>query len=520
MQLVLPPAISSGLQPLVTFTRVGWSTLFIVATSHSRLIYKNNKKIMATTPNTQNNYKKITKLDLSNQNLTSFPDYVFKMTNLRKLILHNNHISKIPPQIKALNKLVVLDLSNNELSAIGYQVLKLPKLKILNLCYNQIVCLPNDIKEVGIKQLLLSNNRLSRLNIGRFRKLERLTINSNELSIVALEGVYPFLKDIWMGNNPIKRIAITKTNVPTLRGIYTYTYSCNIKNVAEDYKPLMSTKGNAIDIFLGKLKTDNKNVKIKMSIDMNETIKSRLEKLDQLLQDYIYKKKQQVNSYEAIDAFQEWYGEACAVFVKYFGKSDEYIDKFCKIDVTGNGYSLEDSYQEAYPIYKIYIEKLKDMSNAKNENIMAKMSNNKVFIVHGHDDNLKTKVELFLMKLGLDPIILHKKANMGKTIIEKIEKYTDVGFGIVLYTPDDEGRLKGNTALSSRARQNVVFEHGYLIGKLGRDRVCALVVDNVEKPGDIDGIVYVNVDNNDSWKVALANDMKAVGFNIDLNKAF
>ena len=330
------------------------------------------------------------------------------MTNLRKLILHNNHISKIPPQIKALSKLMVLDLSNNELSIIGYQVLKLPKLKILNLCYNQIVCLPNGIKEVGIKQLLLSNNRLSRLNIGGFRKLERLTINNNELNIVALEGVYPFLKDIWMGNNPIKRIAITKTNAPTLRGIYTYTYSCSIKNVAENYKPLMLTKGNAIDIFLGKLKTDNKNVKIKMGIDMNETIKSRLEKLDQLLQDYIYKKKQQVNSYEAIDAFQEWYGEACAVFVKYFGKSDEYIDKFCKIDVTGNGYSLEDSYQEAYPIYKIYIEKLKDMSNAKNENIMDKMSNNKVFIVHGHD-SLKAEVELFLTKLGLEPIILHKQ---------------------------------------------------------------------------------------------------------------
>lgn len=474
---------------------------------------------MATTPKTQNNYKKITKLDLSNQNLTSFPDYVFKMTNLRKLILHNNHISKIPPQIKALSKLMVLDLSNNELSAIGYQVLKLPKLKILNLCYNQIMCLPNGIKEVGIKQLLLSNNRLSKLNIEGFRKLERLTINNNELSIVALEGIYPFLKDIWMGNNPIKRIAITKTNAPTLRGIYTYTYSCNIKNVAEKYKPLMLAKGNAIDIFLGKLKIDNKNVKIKMRIDMNETIKSRLEKLDQLLQDYIYKKKQQVNSYEAIDAFQEWYGEACAVFVKYFGKSDEYIDKFCKIDVTGNGYSLEDSYQEAYPIYKIYIEKLNDMSTGKNDIEMSKISNNKVFIVHGHD-SLKTEVELFLTKLGLEPIILHKQANMGKTIIEKIEKYTDVGFGIVLYTPDDEGRLKGTPELSSRARLNVVFEHGYLIGKLGRDRVCALVVDNVEKPRDIDGIVYVNVDDNGYWKVALAKDMKAVGFNIDLNKAF
>ena len=345
-----------------------------------------------------------------------------------------------------------------------------------------------------------------------------MTINNNELSIVALEGVYPLLKDIWMGNNPIKRIAITKTNAPTLRGIYTYTYACNIKNVAEDYKSLMSTKGNVIDIFFGKLKTVNKNVKFKMSIDMNETIKRRLEKLDQLLQDYINKKKQQVNSYEAIDAFQEWYGEACAVFVKYFGKSDEYIDKFCKIDVTGNGYSLEDSYQEAYPIYRIYIEKLNDMSIGKNDIEMSKIFNNKVFIVHGHD-SLKTEVELFLTKLGLEPIILHKQANNGKTIIEKIEKYTDVGFGIVLYTPDDEGRVKGDSELSSRARQNVVFEHGYLIGKLGRDRVCALVVDNVEKPGDIDGIVYVNVDDNGYWKVALAKDMKAVGFNIDLNKA-
>ena len=50
--------------------------------------------------------------------------------------------------------------------------------------------------------------------------------------------------------------------------------------------------------------------------------------------------------------------------------------------------------------------------------------------------------------------------------------------------------------------------------------MCALVVDNVEKPGDIDGIVYVNVDDNGYWKVAVAKDMKAVGFNIDLNKAF
>lgn len=470
--------------------------------------------------NTAENYKKITKLDLSNKNLVAIPDYVFNMTNLRKLILHGNKITKLPPQIKKLSKLMVLDLSNNELSTIGYPVLKLPKLKILNLCYNRIVCLPDGIKEIGIKQLLLSNNKLSRLNIGNFRKLERLTIDCNELCIVAFNGVYPSLKDIWIGNNPIKRISIKKSNAPALRGIYTYTYSCNISSVAEDYKTLMSVKGNAIDVFWGDLKIDGRNIKSIMDINMNETIQSKLEKLNKLLQDYRNKKKQQVNSYETINAFQEWYGEACAVFVKYFGNSDEYIDKFCKIDVTGNGYSLEDSYQEAYPIYKIYIEKLKDMEKeGLNMKSVDKRSNNKVFIVHGHD-NLKTEVELFLIQLGLEPVILHKKASMGKTIIEKIENYTNVDFGIVLYTPDDEGRLKGDSKMSSRARQNVVFEHGYLIGKLGRDHVCALVSDDVETPGDIDGIVYINVDEKGFWKVELAKDMKAVGFNIDMNNVF
>ena len=91
---------------------------------------------------------------------------------------------------------------------------------------------------------------------------------------------------------------------------------------------------------------------------------------------------------------------------------------------------------------------------------------NKVFIVHGHDDALKNEVARFIEKLGLEAIILHEQANKGKTIIEKIEYYSDVSFGIVLYTPCDiGGETKEN--LQPRARQNVVFEHGYLIGKIG-----------------------------------------------------
>lgn len=142
----------------------------------------------------------------------------------------------------------------------------------------------------------------------------------------------------------------------------------------------------------------------------------------------------------------------------------------------------------------------------------------KVFIVHGHDDAAKLEVARFVEKIGFEPIILHEQANNGMTIIEKIEKYSNVGFGIVLYTPCDVGYENGKEdEKMARARQNVVFEHGYLISKLGRDNVCALVKGAVEIPNDISGIVYISLDSNEGWKLFLAKEMKSSGYKIDLN---
>ena len=93
----------------------------------------------------------------------------------------------------------------------------------------------------------------------------------------------------------------------------------------------------------------------------------------------------------------------------------------------------------------------------------------------------------------------------------------NVNFGIVLYTPCDTGSLKGETP-NPRARQNVVFEHGFLIGKIGRKRVHALVKGNVEKPNDISGVVYTPMDKTGGWKFIIANEMKSLGCKIDLNK--
>lgn len=143
---------------------------------------------------------------------------------------------------------------------------------------------------------------------------------------------------------------------------------------------------------------------------------------------------------------------------------------------------------------------------------------NSVFIVHGHDNEAKERTARFIEKLGFNAVILHEQVNRGKTIIEKIEKYSNVGFAIVLYTPDDLGNKKSEAKdgkLISRARQNVIFEHGYLMGKIGRENVLPLVVGTIELPNDISGMVYIS---DKDWQVDIAKEMKDVGYEIDFNK--
>lgn len=139
--------------------------------------------------------------------------------------------------------------------------------------------------------------------------------------------------------------------------------------------------------------------------------------------------------------------------------------------------------------------------------------NKRVFVVHGHDVEMKQAVELFITKIGLCPIILADQVNGGKTIIEKFEKNADVGYAIVLLSPDDPGKTL------ARARQNVILEWGYFIGRLGRERVSALKRGDVELPSDIIGIVWETYDKNGGWKSRLANELIEAGFDIDESAA-
>lgn len=152
---------------------------------------------------------------------------------------------------------------------------------------------------------------------------------------------------------------------------------------------------------------------------------------------------------------------------------------------------------------------------ARNDINDEKEHTNKVFIVHGHNNEIKQTVARTLSQLRLEPIILHEQPEQGKTIIEKFEKNSsDVNFAIILLTADDEGKAKGETNYKARARQNVVFEMGYFIGKLGREKVFLLLESGVDKPGDLDGIVYVPIDVAEGWKLKLVKELKLANYDV------
>jgi hypothetical protein len=144
---------------------------------------------------------------------------------------------------------------------------------------------------------------------------------------------------------------------------------------------------------------------------------------------------------------------------------------------------------------------------------------NKIFIVHGHDEEAKQSVARFLERLDIEVVILHEQPNQGRTIIEKFEDYSDVSYAVVLLTPDDMGGCKNDLDdLLPRARQNVIFELGFFIGALGRERVCALYRGEVEIPSDFSGVLWILMDSEGAWQFKLAKEIKAAGFGIDLNR--
>lgn len=149
------------------------------------------------------------------------------------------------------------------------------------------------------------------------------------------------------------------------------------------------------------------------------------------------------------------------------------------------------------------------------DGLSAIVYSRRIFIVHGHDHHLRDTLAEILKKLNFEPVILQDEPSRSLTIIEKLERdVNQVGFAMVLYTPDDSGRQAGGIE-KGRSRQNVVFEHGLLIGLLGRERTCAIVHGDVEIPSDIHGMIYEKISDLKGEAIKIAKILKQAGYRID-----
>jgi predicted nucleotide-binding protein len=153
--------------------------------------------------------------------------------------------------------------------------------------------------------------------------------------------------------------------------------------------------------------------------------------------------------------------------------------------------------------------------------VTPRTGSKRIFVVHGHDHGAKETVARFLGKLELEPIILHEQADQGRTIIEKFEAHAaDVQCAVVILTADDVASSKANLEQKEfRARQNVILELGYFVGRLGRERTFALAEHGVSLPSDVHGVIYIPLDNGE-WRLRLVKELKALGLQIDANLAF
>ncbi|ENY73605.1 nucleic acid-binding protein [Aeromonas diversa CDC 2478-85] len=227
--------------------------------------------------------------------------------------------------------------------------------------------------------------------------------------------------------------------------------------------------------------------------------------------------KRMFTTEELADEYSSWFG---GVFI---GMQDPSLgEKVADLykDIDGKVHRLDSIIErlELIPLNNSHVSSV--ATNAASQNAPSKSK--KVFVVHGRDDIAKTNLEVFLHEIGLDPVVLHRQADEGLTIIEKFEKHSDVGYAFILLTPDEVAYLKSEESKDEkdrvkefRARPNVIFEFGYFVGKLGRSRVCCLYTGDVSLPSDVSGMIYKKFTNSiEEVAYSVIKDLKASGYAI------
>lgn len=213
------------------------------------------------------------------------------------------------------------------------------------------------------------------------------------------------------------------------------------------------------------------------------------------------------------------YFGVAAVAMREPSLGEKIADAFKRVD---NKIHRIDSIIERIELIPIDETKVSDFVTPSDVSPEKQPRTKKVFVVHGRDEIAKTSLEVFLHEIGLEPVVLHRQADEGMTIIEKFEKHSDVGYVFILLTPDEvaylaseDGKPDSERNKEFRARPNVIFEFGYFVGKFGRSRVCCLYTGNVSLPSDVNGVIYKKFDKSiEEVAYSVIKDLKASGYAI------
>ncbi len=244
---------------------------------------------------------------------------------------------------------------------------------------------------------------------------------------------------------------------------------------------------------------------------------------------------QQLNT-DAED-FKKWRRNTRIAISHTFGDKSQHVKEFTEIRFfphymfSDDGSDEVEAYRYGMVQAKVLLESMLDeiedywdddtssQTASPAQDMPEQLVSNRVFVVHGRSDGSRNTVARFLESLELEPVILQEQPSEGRTIIEKFEDHSGVGFAVILCTPDDVGALATEPdKLRPRPRQNVVLELGFFLGSLGRNRVCALLDGEMEMPSDYGGVQYVPLDGGEGWKLTLAREMRAAGMSIDMNR--
>ncbi len=179
---------------------------------------------------------------------------------------------------------------------------------------------------------------------------------------------------------------------------------------------------------------------------------------------------------------------------------------------------LQNKVKGAYPCTEEFLQPEKIQVLAQPIVASSRIALQRIFVVSGSDDYMKQAVLGALAKLKIVPVLTCEEPSQGRKIVDRFNDYEDMAFAVVLLSPDDFVYCRNETTTQRKLKpqQNVVFQLGFLLGKLGKSNVFVLLreCENFQVP-DFEGLKTVAFDDRGSWKLTLIRELYSHGFRIE-----